>query len=687
VLLKRLLDRRDGVAERVLSHTRELTGDGLGRIEVLKGPDGPWVATDAVEGESLRWVMATLARNQGFIAPNEGLAVVTRIAQLLEPLHRANRAHGDICPCTVFITHQGDVLLHDVGVATALGPQGDLGPARSESAYVAPEQISGDVQPATDVFRLGLLLYELAVGRPLFSGPSPAHICHAAVSWQSLDREKVQGVPEPWLTLLMTMLTGAPEDRPGVEEIGVILEQAISRNRWSATRNDVARLFARASPGRPPFFDAGGAPTQELMLQSLGSNAPPPGAPMPPPVASPPPPVTTPPPPPPAAPSATSGSFATVNPSTTPPGAVVARIATKKMTREELAAVKLTTSPGLEALPPDVRALMSLVEKGVITRQQLELARSTALVDGIAIGTALVNTGADEDTVVGAIADVTKTQVIGAKKVLEASPGADVLATFTLDVSRAAKAIPITVRGTQLMVAMADPLDAHALELVTKAAAGKSVMTFRAGERAMAEARKRLYPGSTELELESGSGPATFDPMAMISPGVAPESTVRVESPTAELAGRVIDALLRLHGARGTSGANLVGVCTELAQRAGLSPADIDLARVAAGAMVSCALLANRQPWDVPKLLEVQDTVGFGSPVEAFVEGLHSFPARMPERPVVRLVVLAFAFAMHAGDPRPTGARVQGALNSFKTRVQLAQPLFDALSSVLNTPA
>ena len=99
--------------------------------------------------------------------------------------------------------------------------------------------------------------------------------------------------------------------------------------------------------------------------------------------------------------------------------------------------------------------------------------------------------------------------------------------------------------------------------------------------------------------------------------------------------------------------------------------------------MVACALLANRQPWDVPKLQEVQDTVGFGSPVEPFVEGLHSFPARMPEKPVVKLVVLAFAFAAHAGDPRPSGARVQGALNSFKGRVQLAQPLFDALSGVL----
>jgi hypothetical protein len=675
VLLARVLESREGLADILSDALKPFRVASLPRSAVHRAPDGAtWVSTEVREGESLRWVMRTLAKQSGFIAPNEGLAVVAKVARTLDGLHRAGLAHGDLCPTSIWICADGEVALLNAAVAATLGAQGELGPFRSEMQYLAPEQVSGAPHGAADVFRLGLLLSELAMGRPLWPGPTPVHVVHAASGWVGLEREKVKQVPEPWLTLLMAMLVPNPADRPSMEEVTAILDQAITQNRWSATQNEIARLFTRAAQGgRAPLFEPGAQSPTELVLTpvggspSLGSLAVKPddvrqadGPRASPPIAPP-------------APS----------PSLTPAGAVVARVAVKKMTREELAAVRVEAqSQPVVELPPELKAATALAEKGLLTRQQIETARSVSITDAVSLFSALVSFGADEDQLITTLAEQTRTPAVVSKKLLDAAPGPEGLAAIPLELSHSARAFPLGLKGSQLLVAMADPMDASALEQLKQANPNLSLVTFRAGERALAQARARHY-GASELELE----PQTFDPLALVrsgTSGLRADPAAGASAATAELAGRVVDALLKLNGARGAQGASLVALATDLATRGGLSPADIDLARVASGAMVACALLGNRQPWDVPKLLEVQDTVGFGSPVESFVEGLHGFPARMPERPVVRLVVLAFAFAHHAGDARPTGARVQGALNSFRTRVQLAQPLFDALSSVLS---
>ena len=655
VVLKRLLDRREGLSELVHEALKTYRGSGLPVAEVFRSTHGTWTGTDAPEGEPLRWVMGTLARGSGFIAFNEGFALIVRAAKTLEQLHYATLCHGDVCPSTLFLTEQGDVQLHDVGVSVSLGQQGVLGPFRAEMQYVSPEQISGSASPASDVFRLGLLLYELAMGRPLWPGPTPAHVCHAAASWQGLSRDTIKHVPEPWQSLLVTMLDPRPEGRPGVSEVGRTLSEAIARNKWSATQHDVARLFARAAPGRAPLFEPGQAATQEVMLQSLTSPRPP---------------TTTP------------------VPALTPPsGAVFARIYTRKMTREELVVRTGNTQPGTETLPADFHAAMSLVQKGLLTRQQLETAQSMATTEGRSLASTLVENGADEDVVVAAISEVTKTTSVARKRVIEAVPGPEAMALFPLELSRAAKAIPLGLKGNQLMVAMADPMDAQALELIKRACQGKSLLTFRAGERSIVEGRSRLFPGATELELETFSHTPSvpaggFDMMAFVdSSRTLPAVQDPGVPPTSELMGQSVELLMRQIGPRGVQAAELVALVVRLATHAGLSAAEVELARAAAAAMTAVALNTNHPPWDVPKLLEFQDELGFGTAAEPFVEALHAFPARMPDRPVVKWLVIAFAFATHSGEPRPAPSRRAGVLDGFRARVQLAPPLFEALSA------
>lgn len=662
VFLKRIVDPRRGLAEKFIESSKLLRAPGLPSVlDVGTSHDGLWFVTEGGEGESLRWVMTTLARAAGFIAPNEGLAVVARIAASLDVLHRQGQSHGDLCPSTIFITPMGEVQLHDGGVATALGNQGDLGPARSEMNSLAPEQVTGGATPAADVFRLGLLLYELAVGRPLWAGPSPAHLCYAAASWAGLTRDKVKQVPEPWLTLLVTMLSVEPGARPTMEEVGAVLDQAVKHNGWSAGEPDIARLFARAAQNRSPTFNATGA-TQELTLTSLVPTSR---------VATP---TSTPSVPP------VSTNTRTTSPGLLSSASVVARIATKKMTREELVAVRVE-APAPAALPPELHAAQLLVERGVLTPQQVNAAKEAAAQSGQPVLSVLAAQGADEDALVSTLSEVTHTSSVSRKKMGEMMPGADALALIPLELSRATKAVPLGLKGgTQLMVAMVDPMDTQCVAQIKSALGPKSLITFRAGERALADMRARLYPGATnswagEMELERP--PA--DVLSLVS---APPT--ELAAPPSELAARTVEALLTMQGARGALANQLVMLAVGLARRFASSPAEVNVARLAAEAMVTAALASNRMPHEVPKLVEVQERIGFGTEADLFVEALHAFPARMPEKPVVRAVVLAFAFASHAGEARPAGSRLGTALNTFRIKHQLAQPLFEALTQELS---
>lgn len=616
VLLKRFVQPPPSL-EKLLENLRLIRGASLATVlEVGNGADGLWLVVEGAEGDSLRWVMSTLARAAGFIAPHEGLAVVARVARALDALHKQGLAHGDVCPATIFLSDRGEVQLHDGGIASASSMQAELGPCRSEPNSLAPEQVSGPASIESDVFRLGLVLYELAVGRPLWNGPSSPHLCHAASTWSGLTREKVKQVPEPWLTLLVSMLAVEPRARPSVEEVIVVLDQAAAQNQWATTDHEIATLFARASQGRTSAFEPAGM--QELDLV----------------------PVTP------------QGGVPAVTGQT-----VVARITTKKMTREMLAVVRAEV-PAPEATDAslEVRAANLLVEQGKLSRAQLTAALETVEKLGGEVSSALINdSGVDEDALVAAAAELTRTPAISMKKLAEALPSKEALALVPLALSRVTQSVPLGLKGgNQLMVAMADPMDLQALEQLKAAIGARSLIAFRAGTRALSVARARLYANPTS------SQPA----IAAVSGSNLPQ--------------RTIDALLGQHGLRGTQAQQLVALSAGLSRRLGASPAEAAVVVLAARAMVTSALAAGRLAHEVPKLAEVHERFGV-TEADEFIEALHGFPARMPERALVKAVVLAFAFAAHAGEPRPSGSRLGGSLSSFRTRHQLPQALFEAL--------
>jgi eukaryotic-like serine/threonine-protein kinase len=161
---------------------------GLDRGEI---GDRPWVAMVRANGIDLRRHLdggaptTTSARPPRRLATTTALHVVACACDAVAHLHDHGWVHGDVVPANLVIDDDlSSVVLCDLGVARR---SGDGGPVQGTHAYMAPEQIRGEPwTPATDVFALGVLLWELVQGRRLF---------HRGPSWLSMQAVLEEDAP------------------------------------------------------------------------------------------------------------------------------------------------------------------------------------------------------------------------------------------------------------------------------------------------------------------------------------------------------------------------------------------------------------------------------------------------------------------------------------------------------------
>lgn len=154
--LRALFADEQALAVRLPPHPRLATGVAAGEVDGL-----PYLAMTLAPGRTLR-ALGTL--------PWPGARQVLRDAcDALTHLHAHGVVHGDVGPSNLVVDDTGRAVLIDLGVARPLGAGG---PVRGTAAYMAPEQVRGEAwTAATDVFALGVLLWELASGARLFARP------------------------------------------------------------------------------------------------------------------------------------------------------------------------------------------------------------------------------------------------------------------------------------------------------------------------------------------------------------------------------------------------------------------------------------------------------------------------------------------------------------------------------------
>ena len=157
-------------------------------LDVIDEPDLLAMVTDYVPGAPL----STLLAARGRLSGPEALQVVWGAASGLAAVHAASLVHGDVKPANVLLDPQGSSRLIDFGLADAPGwLHGDEPSTYGSPAYSSPEQLAHGYRDArSDLYSLGVTLYELVCGRRPFLGPTLADVVHQHTS---------EPVPDPRL--------------------------------------------------------------------------------------------------------------------------------------------------------------------------------------------------------------------------------------------------------------------------------------------------------------------------------------------------------------------------------------------------------------------------------------------------------------------------------------------------------
>jgi serine/threonine protein kinase len=137
------------------------------------------------------------------------------LATALGRAHHAGIIHGDVKPANIMITEEGEVKLSDFGIARFATQVSGSGRIMGTPAYLAPEQIMGEPHSTrSDLFSLGIVLYQMLTGVPPFDGSSVAAVCAQILTADPVDPSRRNPtLPAGLDHIVMRCLAKKPDDR------------------------------------------------------------------------------------------------------------------------------------------------------------------------------------------------------------------------------------------------------------------------------------------------------------------------------------------------------------------------------------------------------------------------------------------------------------------------------------------
>lgn len=205
---------------------RKVTHKNVCRIYEFNRSNGTaCISMELVEGESL----LSKLRRVGSLPLAESLEITRQICAGLQEAHAQGIVHRDLKPANIMVDRTGNVKIMDFGIARLSQDNGQMtGTIAGTPAYMAPEQLElKPMGPRTDIYALGLLLYEMVTGSPAFAGESP--IAVALKQIRVLPKrpcEIVPTLPAAIEAVIMKCLRKDPARRfQSVNELDLALEK------------------------------------------------------------------------------------------------------------------------------------------------------------------------------------------------------------------------------------------------------------------------------------------------------------------------------------------------------------------------------------------------------------------------------------------------------------------------------
>ncbi|MEP6640108.1 MAG: Stk1 family PASTA domain-containing Ser/Thr kinase [Chloroflexota bacterium] len=201
-------------------------------------PSGPYIVMEYVDGEDL----AAILRRSGSLPAQQAARIAAAVAHALEAAHARGIVHRDVKPGNIIIGRDGRVKVVDFGIARAIAEAQMTLPGTTLGSvhYFSPEQARGEpATPESDIYALGIVLFEMVTGERPWKGDSAASVALARLSGPTPDPVLVRGsIPPDIAAITRKAMAREPEDR--------FVSAGSMADALEATRNSGGGLAAAA---------------------------------------------------------------------------------------------------------------------------------------------------------------------------------------------------------------------------------------------------------------------------------------------------------------------------------------------------------------------------------------------------------------------------------------------------------
>ncbi|MFF3339358.1 protein kinase [Streptomyces flavidovirens] len=240
--------RREAQAVAKLSHTNIVSVFDTGEDE-LDGALMPYIVMEYVEGQPLGSVLQADIAQYGAMPTDKALKITSDVLAALETSHEMGLVHRDIKPGNVMMSKRNVVKVMDFGIARAMQSgvtsMTQTGMVVGTPQYLSPEQALGrGVDARSDLYSVGIMLFQLVTGRLPFDADSPLAIAYAHVQEEPVAPSSInRSVPPGVDALVARALKKNPNERfPSA----------------AAMRDECARVSGSGQAGASPVIIAGG---------------------------------------------------------------------------------------------------------------------------------------------------------------------------------------------------------------------------------------------------------------------------------------------------------------------------------------------------------------------------------------------------------------------------------------------